>query len=244
MSEFLRKVAADVERVTYRRQRTREDVEVPVGRITEDQLPELIVDGSNLTGTAKQLAKLFAQHRRFLFNGHEPVEIVAETGNMPRAITVTPEAVRVFAHEICTPVKIVKDKTIKTTLSKDIANLYLRGLQGRWGLKPFNGITTAPILASDGSFRTGSGYDEATGLWCHQIPAVDIPEQPVGAQAKASLNLLRRFFRTFAFADAERITDTSLGVDVVNPDAPIGLDESSFLVSLMTAVCRASLTLG
>jgi hypothetical protein len=243
MSEFLRKVAADVERVTYRRQRKRENHEALVGRIAEDQLPELIIDGSNLTKTAKQLAKLFAQHRRFLFNGHEPVEIVAETGNMPRAITVTPEAVRVFAHEICTPVKIVKDKAIRTTLSKDIANLYLRGLQGRWGLKPFNGITTAPILAGDGSFRTGSGYDEATGLWCHNIPNIHVPDQPTRAQAKASLSALRRSFRTFAFADAERIMDTSLGVDIVNPDAPIGLDESSFLVALMTAVCRASLIL-
>jgi hypothetical protein len=213
------------------------------GIIAEQLLPELIIDGTNLTGTTKQLAKLIAGHRRFLFNGHEPVEIVAETGNMPRAITVTPEAVRVFAHEICTPVKIVKDKTILTTLSKDIANLYLRGLQGRWGLKPFNGITTSPILASDGSFRTGSGYDETTGLWCHHVPEVNVPEQPTGAQAKASLDALRRFFRTFAFADAETIRDNALGVDIVDPSKPIGLDESSFLVSLMTAVCRASLIL-
>jgi hypothetical protein len=61
MSEFLRKVAADLERVTHRRQRTRADDEILVGRIAEDQLPELIIDGSNLTGTAKHLAKLFAQ---------------------------------------------------------------------------------------------------------------------------------------------------------------------------------------
>jgi hypothetical protein len=114
---------------------------------------------------------------------------------------------------------------------------------GQWRLKPFNGITTAPILNDDGSFRIGSGYDEATGLWCHQIPAVNVPEQPTRAQAKASLDALRRFFRIFAFADAETIRDNALGVEVVNPTANIGLDESSFLVSLMTAVCRASLTL-
>jgi hypothetical protein len=209
----------------------------------DDVLPKLLIDGSDLTRTAKQLAKLFAQHRRFLFNGHEPVEIVAEAGNMPRAITVTPEAVRVFAHEICTPVKISNDKTTRATLSKDIANLYLRGLQGRWGLKPFNGITTAPILTSDGAFHTNTGYDEATGLWCHQIPAVDVPKQPTRAQAKASLDALRHFFRTFAFADAETIRNNELGVDIVDPSKPIGLDESTFLVSLMTAVCRSSLTL-
>jgi hypothetical protein len=211
--------------------------------VAEQQLPELLIDASNLTRTAKRVAAMFAQHRRFLFNGHEPIQVVHETDGMPRAVTVTPEAVRVFAHEICKPVRMIKDKEVRTTLSKDIANLYLHGLVGQRRLKPFKGITTAPILANDGSFRTGSGYDEATGLWCHQIPAVTVPEQPTGVQAKASLGVLRRFFRTFAFADAETIRDHALGVDVVDPTANIGLDESTFLVSLMTAVCRASLTL-
>jgi hypothetical protein len=211
--------------------------------IAEQQLPDLIIDGSNLTRTAKELAELIAMHRRFLFNGHEPIQVVQENDEMPRAVMVTPEAVRVFAHEICTPVKIVKDKTIRTTLNKDIASLYLRGLQGRWRLKPFNGITSAPILNDEGSFRTGSGYDETTGLWCHNIPEVNVPEEPTGAQAKACLDALRRFFRTFAFADAATIRDDTLEVHVINPTADIGLDESSFLVSLMTAVCRASLIL-
>jgi hypothetical protein len=126
-------------------------------------------------------------------------------------------------------------------LSKDVAGLYLDGLQGRWGLKRFEGITTAPILANDGSFRNGFGYDETTGLWCHNIPAVEVPERPTKEQAKASLDTLRRFFRTFPFADAETIRDQE--IDVVNHKAPIGLDESSFLASLMTGVCRASLPL-
>jgi hypothetical protein len=217
------------------------DLDSNVVRLSRLMDEELIINASDLTETAKQLAELFAV--RFLFNGYEPIEIVAEAGAMPRAIPVTPEAVRVFAHEVCVPMKMVQDKLIKTTLSKDIAALYLRGLQGRWGLKSFNGITTAPILAEDGSFRTGSGYDETTGLWCHNIPDVCVPEQPTGAQARASLDALRYFFRTFAFADAETIRDNVLGVDVVNPGKPIGLDESTFLVSLMTAVCRASLLL-
>jgi hypothetical protein len=206
-------------------------------------LPELIIDPGNLVGVAKQLAAMFAQHRRFLFNGHEPIQVVHETDGMPRAVPVTPEMVRVFADEICTPTKVVKKRKVRVTLSKDISNLYLHGLVGQWDLKPFNGITTAPILASDGSFRTVSGYDEATGLWCHDVPEVVVPEQPTGAQAKASLDALRQFFRTFAFADAKTMRDATLGVDVVDPEAPIGLDESCFLVALMTAVCRASLLL-
>jgi hypothetical protein len=138
---------------------------------------------------------------------------------------------------------MVKKRKVRVTLSKDISNLYLHGLVGQWDLKPFNGITTAPILADDGSFRAVSGYDEATGLWCHDIPQVAVPEHPTRTQAMASLDALRHFFRTFAFADAKTMRDAALGVDVVDQTQPIGLDESSFLIALMTAVCRASLTL-
>jgi hypothetical protein len=217
--------------------------EKPVDNIPTPNAPELIINFGDLTETAKQLANMFAQHQHFLFNGFEPVQVVRENEEMPRAVTVRPEAVRVFAHELCIPVKLVKKEKIRITLSNDIANLYLHGLQGQWGLKAFNGITTAPILGDDGSLRTGSGYDEASGLWCCQIPAVNVPEEPSEAQAKVALAALRQFFRTFAFADATTIRNAALGVDVVNPEAPIGLDESCFLVALMTAVCRASLLL-
>jgi hypothetical protein len=208
------------------------------------ELPELLIDRGDLTKTAKQLAERIAEHRRFLFNGHEPVQVITEAG-MPYAIAVTPDAVRVFAHEICTPKqrRASDGKIVRITLSGDIAGLYLNGLQGRWGLRPFNGITTAPILNDDGSFRINIGYDEATGLWCHNIPEVNVPEKPTKTQAEASLGALRHFFRTFAFADAAMVHDQDLGVDIVDPKAPIGLDESSFLVSLMTSVCRASLIL-
>jgi hypothetical protein len=89
---------------------------------------------------------MFAEQRRFLSNGREPVQVVCDNDGMPVAVTVTPEAVRCFAHKVCIPKKYDKrsDKIIKATLSVDVANLYLRGLVGEWGLKPFNGITTSP----------------------------------------------------------------------------------------------------
>ena len=49
------------------------------------------------------------------------------------------------------------------------------------------------------------------------------------------------FFCTFPFADSEKKLDPKLGVPVVDQDTPIGMDESTFLVALMTAVCRPSL---
>lgn len=120
---------------------------------------------------------------------------------------------------------------------------YLRGLKGSWGLKPFNGITTAPLLSNDGSIRVAQGYDPASGMWCHNIPVVDVPHTPSQEQAEAALRYIRQRFRTFPFADSARVRDDDLGVDVVNLEEPAGLDESSFVVMLLTAVCRQSLEL-
>ena len=209
--------------------------------------PELIISGADPTATAKELAALIAKRDDFLFNGHAPVHIAVEANCLPRALEVTTEMVRVLAHEICIPTKmrITKGKVekIPVPLSKDIAQLYLHGLEGSWGLKPFRGIITAPILSSDGSIRIASGYDPRTGLWCHNIPNISIPAKPTEADAKAALMRLRQFFCTFPFADAERVHDPGLGVEVVDLSKPAGLDESSFLAALLTAVCRQSLDL-
>jgi hypothetical protein len=49
------------------------------------------------------------------------------------------------------------------------------------------------------------------------------------------------FFHTFPFADSEKVLDQKLGVHVIDQNKPIGMDESTFLVALVSAVCRASL---
>src|SRR5262245_17449367 len=158
------------------------------GETRQDDLPELIINSSDPTATAKDLATLIAKRDDFLFNGHAPVRIAAETDCLPHAIEATTEMVRVLAHEICVPTKVRTRKDVEeripVPLSKDIAQLYLHGLEGSWGLEPFRGITTAPILGDDGSIRTASGYDAATGLWCHDIPNITIPAKPTENNAK------------------------------------------------------------
>src|SRR5262249_50448247 len=117
-------------------------------------LPTLAINTSDPTATAKKLAELIAKRNDFLFNGNTVVHVAAEAGCMPRALKVTTEMVRVLAHEICVPIKLAADgKRTRAPLSNDIALLYLNGLEGRWELKPFHGITTAPILSIDGSIR-------------------------------------------------------------------------------------------
>jgi hypothetical protein len=206
-------------------------------------LPTLVI-GHDPTAVAKELAKLIAPGDHYFFNGNAPVRIAAELNDMPRAIEVTAEHVRVLAHELSRPVKQTNNGLLAPTEVKtDVANIYLRGLEGCWGLKHFAGIATTPILSSDGTIRSMDGYDPITGLWCHNIPVLDIPSSPTGQEASAALLRLRRAFRTFAFADAVRVRDGNLGVDVVDPSKPAGLDESAALMALLTAACRPSLNL-
>jgi hypothetical protein len=211
-------------------------------------LPPLIINNSDPTASARELARLIAARHDFLFNGNAPIFVAAEAESMPRALMVKAESVRILAHRICVPTKIQYGKNgaaeqTPVALSEDIARLYLYGLEGSWGLKPFRGITTAPILSNDGSIRIANGYDPASGNWCHDIPIVDVPERPGEQAARAALGRLRQVFKTFPFADAEREIDAELGVEVVDLAKPAGLDESSFLVALMTGVCRQSLEL-
>lgn len=207
------------------------------------ELPELVITTSNPAATAKALAELFAQEDNFLSNGHALVRIVVDADDMPRAIEVSPEAVRVYAHQICKPVKERKVKGgvehVVVGLSRDIAQLYLIGLEGEWGLRIFRGITTAPILTNDGAVRIAQGYDDASGLWCHNVPDLNIPERPTEADARAALRRIRQCFRTFPFADGARVSAD--GIDVIDINQPPGLDESTFLAALLTAVCRQSL---
>ena len=221
-----------------------DDVSEAVDQATR---PELIIRGSDPTAAAKELAAMIAERGAFLFNGHAPIRIAVEADDMPRALAVTTEMVRVLAHEICIPTKLRITESgaekIAVQLSKDIAQLYLYGLEGSWGLRPFRGIITAPILGNDGSIRIADGYDPASALWCHNIPSVSVADNPTEDDAKAALMRLRQFFCTFPFADAERLRDPGLGVDVVDLSKPAGLDESSFLAALLTSVCRQSLEL-
>ena len=55
--------------------------------------------------------------------------------------------------------------------------------------------------------------------------------------------LIRETFKTFCFADAETIEPAAGGVATVDTSKAPGRDESSFLVALLTAVCRPSLHL-
>jgi hypothetical protein len=67
-----------------------------------------------------------------------------------------------------------------------------------------------------------------------------LPAKPTKKQALAPLLKVRRVFATFPFADAPRMRNTA-GLELVDLTRPPGMDESSLLAGLLTAICRPSL---
>jgi hypothetical protein len=208
--------------------------------------PELRIQEADLPATVRELRDHLAKSDR-VFDRDVPVLVVtpSDGGSPPLVKVLKPNNVIIEAHRFCQPVRRKKDGWIPTTVPQKVAAMYL-DMWGERNLRPLAGITTAPLLAADGSIRTLHGYDPATAMWCINIPEMGpmVPMTPMRSQANAALHLVRDTFKTFVFADAERARERSLGVDVVDISKPPGKDESSFLVALLTAMCRPSLRLG
>jgi hypothetical protein len=205
--------------------------------------PDLIVDSGDLPATAREVRDLLARSGN-IFDRGMPVKLVKSAeGGPPQAVPLSAHQIIMEVHRLRQPVRSTKDGELeRVTLPMTVARMYL-AMHGEWNLPPLAGICTAPLLSADGSARTATGYDPVTGLWCASVPALQFPEHPTRADAAAALRLLRETFRTFPFADAQRRMDASLSVEVVDLEQSPGLDESAFLVGLMTALCRASLWL-
>jgi hypothetical protein len=163
----------------------------------------------------------------------------AATGLL-QAVPLSVESVTARAHEMCEPTLALKLRGERVfrpvTLPARVARIYLEA--GHWELQPLRGIAGAPLLRDDGTISAGEGYDPETGIYREKCPDVHVPDRPSRAEAEAALLHLRRFLRTFPFADSHRDGDgfTALAM-------PPGQDESAALVALLTAICRPSLPL-
>ena len=163
----------------------------------------------------------------------------ARDGEFPRVEVLTVDRVVIEAHDLARPVEPGGDLGPNAkTLPDRVARLYLA--LGEWGLPPLKGLSSAPLLSADGAIRAASGYDPQSGLWCTNIPAVNVPPRPSIDDARAALQLIRAAFATFPFADAALIEGDVPAIDL--SQGP-GHDKSAFLAGLLTAICRASLTL-
>lgn len=213
----------------------------PRGRV------DLLVDEADLPHTAAELARLLAQVPH-IFDRGGPVRLVRDAqGGCFVLEPLTLHGVINEAHRICRPWKWTTNRNgvlerRNVTLSDRVAKLYLDD-RANWGLRPLDGITSAPLLHDDGSLRSIEGYDAETRLWVEPVPALTLPERPSRADAEAAMVKLRQHFRTFAFADAERVVEAGMATPVVDVTKPPGQDESAFLCALLTAVCRPCLGL-
>ncbi|HEV7266418.1 MAG TPA: hypothetical protein VGN83_16080 [Falsiroseomonas sp.] len=207
---------------------------------------DLLVDNADLPDTAAALADMLAAVPN-LFDRGGPARLARDRTRDAYVVEpLTINGVVNEAHRIARPwmeTKIrgeIERKDI--TLPDRVAKLYLDDRAG-WGLRPLDGITSAPLLHDDGTVRAAEGYDDVTRLWCERVPAVDVPAAPSQDDAAAALLRLRLHFRTFAFADAKRVQAAGTSEPVVDTAAPAGADESAFLCALLTAVCRPCLWL-
>ena len=208
-----------------------------------DHKPELLVDETNLPATAYALRDQLAASK-YLFVRGNPITLSprSPTG-VPAVTSLSRSRVLIEAHKVCRPVIRNKKNEIEPVkLPYAVADMYL-ALYNEWGLRPLAGMSTSPLLEPDGTVRDSEGYDADRQLWCSNIPALSLHRRPADGDAAAALRKLRHSFRTFAFADAVRKSEGSATVDVVDLDQPPALDESIFLMALLTAICRSSLTL-
>jgi hypothetical protein len=197
----------------------------------------LLIDPGELPAVAERLRDILAASGA-LFERGVPVRIAIPADGLPIAVTLTTHGVVRAAHQFCRPIKDAEN----ATLPDRVAGLYL-DMVGDWNLPKLVGITSSPLLSEDGAIRAAVGYDRHASLYCCNIPELILPDKPTKEQAQEALTVLRSAFRTFPFADSIRRFELDLGVEVVDPNSPVGMDESGFLVGLMTAVCRQALWL-
>ena len=166
------------------------------------------------------------------------------------AVPLTADGLKRDCHNVCRPFATRVDKEgmkveADVPLPTWAAVQYL-DWAGEWRLPALKGIASAPLLDNGGGIRAHDGYDSVSGMWCEAQPpglAGLVPDKPTQAEAAAALATLRGFWRTFAFADARTVSEAGQQVQVVDLDAPPGMDESTALAALLTAVCRPSLPL-
>jgi|SRR5215469_4547002 hypothetical protein len=236
------------------RQRTRNDQRVRSGGdrfttadpnkiLAEATKPELVVESANLPSAADAIRDLFAAEGEY-YQWDTPAKVEpADDGGLPVIVPLSVDGVVNEVHRFRRPIKLTPDgKRIETTLPDRVARQYL-AKRGAWQLPRLAGITTAPLLREDGSIRAASGFDRETRLYCASVPALDMPDRPDERQARAALQILRATFRTFPFADSERVWNGKLQLELVNLGKPPGLDESTFLAGLLTGTCRLCLRL-
>jgi hypothetical protein len=213
----------------------------------KSEKPRLQIEDSNPDATVAALRNILA-NRADLYERGVPARISFDkVQGSTVAREMTPEAIVLAAHSVCRPFrrKGMKDGSgadVDVCLPRSLAVMYL-DWHGEWRLPPLNGITSSPLLRDDGTIIYKRGYDRQTGMFCENVPDLGdvVTDHPTEDDAAAALLRIRDTFKTFCFADSDTILTSN--ISVVDTTKPPGKDESAFLATLLTAVCRPSLHL-
>jgi hypothetical protein len=209
--------------------------------------PRLLVENCNPDVTVGALRDILANASQ-LYDRGVPARLAFD--QIQKGIiaqVLTPHVLVLEAHKVCRPYARKPQNggltEVDVCLPHCFAVMYLEW-RGQWHLPPLNGIASAPLLRDDGTINSIEGYDQASGMWCEDVPDLTglVPERPTTDDAEAALRVIRESFKTFCFADADTLDDPS-GIAVVDTSKAPARDESSFLIALLTAVCRPSLPL-
>jgi hypothetical protein len=180
-----------------------------------DAKVQLRIKAADRPETTRELAELMKP--RLYSDGSGPAKTFVNNEGQACVIHTGEEMTQVEAHQVCQPMSFnqKESKWVPVTLPRTIAEMYLHGLtEEERGLRPLRGIAQAPILDEDGNIRTAQGYDDATGLFCHRVPEVSVPDQPDEDEAAQALMFLRHYYRTFPWADSVR--EDKDGVSIVD----------------------------
>lgn len=210
----------------------------------DSEKPRLLVQPASPNRTVAELRDILARGGD-LFDRGVPVRLTFDQRlGATVAQIITPHLMVMLSHNKCRPRMIKRGEEINAQLPLPFARMYL-DWKGEWKLPPLNGISTSPLLQEDGTIIFAEGYDADSGMWCENLPDLTglIPDEPTADQAAAAFLRIREPFKTFCPADAPKIHDAELGIEVVDLSKPPGADESALLCGLLTAACRSSLPL-
>lgn len=239
-------MTAHAEKQIVRAIEAAEEIQEPQPEAMSAARPRLLIEDHNPDRTVADLRDILVAAGQ-VFDRGVPVRVASDQMQGGKVVEVmTADALVLMAHAVSRPYvqKVGKDGIeyeVEARLPRSIASMYL-DWRGEWRLPLLNGIARTPLLQDDGTIKSAEGYDVTSGMWCEDVPDLTalVPERPTKADAISALRLIRETFSTFCFADAEMI-DNAGGVPVVDLSKLPGRDESSFLVALLTAVCRPSL---
>lgn len=209
-----------------------------------DKRPPLVVENADLPAVAMNLAGHLAGSPKLFERGSTLVKLVKSVSGLTTYPVNVHDVVN-LCHDVCRPVvpKNVGGEPVfePVTLPQGVGRLYLN-LHDAWGVRNLDGICRAPLLSEDGAIRTVYGYDQDTRYWCIATEIPSVSKKPSRRQAEQALKQLRSAFATFPFGDAAMAAKLRAGTRI-DLSKPPGLDESTYLTAVMTAVCRPSLPL-